>query len=139
MAKTAFGAPESISKVGSGGGVVWKNNPFQSDGRAALLILRLQRGLASYTEGFAKRVEEYAKEHAIWQDRTGDARRGLTAKGEQRLTEYKITLFHTVDYGLWLEVRWNGKYAVIRPTLEVMGDQLMQELDLRKLVMAGGG
>jgi hypothetical protein len=136
--QTAFGAPESALRSG-GGGLVWSKNPFASDGRAALLILRLTRGLASYTEGFAQRVQAYARENAPWQDRTGDARSGLTAKGQQRLHQYSITLFHTVEYGLWLEVRWSGKYAIIRPTLEVMGPQFMAELELRELVIAGGG
>ena len=138
-AKTAFGAPESVSKVGKGGGVVWTKNPFEADGRAALLVLRFEQGLAAFTSEFAERVEAYAKENAPWSDRTGDARAGLTARGQQRLVQYSITLFHTVEYGLWLEVRWSGRYAIIRPTLEVMGPQLMDELSIVKLVTKGGG
>jgi hypothetical protein len=93
-------------------------------------ILALDRGAAAYTAGFASRVEAYAKENAPWEDRTGDARDGLTAKGQQRLFEYRIILYHTVDYGIWLEVRWNGKYAIIVPTIIHMGNELMSELSM---------
>lgn len=99
-------------------------------------------GLAVFTKGFAREVEDYAKENAPWEDRTGEARSGLKAIGEQRLTTYSITLYHTADYGIWLEVRWDGKYAIIVPTLEVMGPRLMEALgvlDMTGLANLGGG
>ncbi len=118
---------------------IWETNPFARGGKGAKLMVHFQAGLAIYTAGFAKRVEAYAKEHAPWQDRTGEARKGLTAKGKQRLVYYEIELFHTVEYGVWLEVRWSGKYAIIQPTLEVMGPELMRELNMALLVKLGGG
>jgi hypothetical protein len=90
----------------------------------------MQAYMAAATKGFAKEVEEYAKNNAPWENRTGDAREGLTALGDQRLTSYTITLFHTVDYGIWLEVRWDGKYAIIMPTMIHMGHELMERLDI---------
>lgn len=103
-----------------------------------MFIVTLEVGLAAYTKGFARRTEAYAKAHAPWQDRTGDARQGLTAIGEQRLVRYTITLFHTVDYGIWLEVRWDGKYAIIVPTIEHMGPIFMAEMNLVQLMALGG-
>lgn len=129
--KPDIGSAETVGKQtgGVGGnGIKWTNNPWFGNGKAAVFVLALEAGIAKFTEGFAQQVEDYAKENAPWEDRTGEAREGLTAKGEQRLTKYTITLFHTVEYGLWLEVRWSGKYAIIRPTLEVMGPRLMAEL-----------
>ena len=117
-------------------GIIWYDNPFQA-GSAAQFVLALKRGLASKTTDFAKRVEQYAKDNAKWDDRTGDARSGLTALGQQRLSTYTITLFHTVDYGIWLEVRWAGKYAIILPTIQAMGPELMRELELADLIRRG--
>lgn len=130
MAKPASGA---TGTVGKGGGIVWTENPFFGGGKAATLVLRMQAGLAAATAGFAREVQDYAQQNAPWDDRTGDARRGLTATGEQRLVKYTITLFHTVDYGIWLEVRWDGMYAIILPTIEHMGHVLMDRLDIALL------
>jgi hypothetical protein len=124
------------------GRIRWLTNPFDGNGKGARFTMHLAAGLWAYTKGFAARVEQYAKENAPWDDRTGDARMGLTAIGEQRLVYYSITLFHTVEYGLWLEVRWDGKYAIIVPTLEVMGPRLMEELamlNLGGIARLGGG
>jgi hypothetical protein len=113
--------------AGRNGRIVWYTNPFDNAAGARLAI-RIHRNLAAFTAGFAQRVEAYAKANASWEDRTGDARAGLTAEGRQRLVAYYIDLYHTVDYGIWLEVRWSGKYAIIIPTLEVMGPQYMEYL-----------
>lgn len=121
-----------------GSRVLWYDNPFDA-GSARELILHLKKGLASHTAGFANEVEKYAKDNAPWADRTGDARSGLTAQGEQRLVRYTITLYHTVDYGVWLEIRWGGRFAIIEPTIRVMGERLMADLDLAELIREGGG
>jgi hypothetical protein len=118
---------------GKGGGLHWITNPF-GNGAGIKLFLTMRASLAAATIGFAREVEQYAKANAPWENRTGDAREGLTAKGEQRLTSYIITLYHTVDYGIWLEVRWDGKYAIIIPTIEHMGHELMHRLDMALLV-----
>ena len=116
-----------------GGGLRWLTNPFTKNGTAGTLILKMQAGLAAATAGFAQKVQDYAQENAPWDDRTGDARQGLQAKGFQRLTSYTIVLYHTVDYGIWLEVRWDGRYAIILPTIEHMGHELMDRLDIALL------
>lgn len=127
------GSKGTISRGGNG--IVWQHpNPFDPGGKASTLILRMSVGLAAFTSGFAKRVQDYARENAPWENRTGDARQGLVAKAEQRLWTYTITLSHTVNYGIWLEVRWDGKYAIILPTLEHMGPIFMAELDMAALV-----
>ena len=129
--------PETTA-TGGKNGLTWLTNPF-GVGSGAKLILTMQASLAAATTGFAQEVENYAKENAPWDDRTGDARDGLTARGEQRLTKYTIYLFHTVDYGIWLEVRWDGKYAIILPTILHMGHELMGRLDMAMLATGAVG
>lgn len=114
-------------------GLTWHSMPFTGP-QGAKMVLQMQASIAAATMGFAQEVENYAKEHASWDDRTGDARAGLTAKGEQRLTKYTIHLYHTVDYGIWLEIRWDGKYAIILPTIEHMGHELMGRLNMAMLI-----
>lgn len=89
----------------------------------------LSAGLAAQEEGLMKEVEEialalapemldYAKANAPWEDRTGDARAGLDIEVDETVDEVTITLYHTVEYGLWLEVIESGRFATIMPTLE---------------------
>lgn len=63
-------------------------------------------------------IEAQMRQDAIWEDRTGAARWGLTAYVENEDDVVRMYLQHTVDYGYWLEVIQNGRFAIIRPTLE---------------------
>lgn len=91
----------------------------------AALIVTIHEVMREY----AKEMEDYAKSNAPWEDRTGDARDGLTATVEEHPIHPTIYLYHTVSYGLWLEIRWNGLYAVIMPTIEDMGPGLIRRLE----------
>lgn len=66
---------------------------------------------------WAARFEAYAREHAPWTDRTAHARKGLTAQAVRRGAIVFIYLFHTVAYGIWLEVAHLKKYAILLPTV----------------------
>lgn len=66
----------------------------------------------------APHILDYAKSNAPWHDITGAAREGLDIEVDEDNDEVTITLYHTVDYGLWLEVIQAGRYATIMPTLE---------------------
>jgi hypothetical protein len=67
---------------------------------------------------------EFAKEQAPWTDRTGDARDGLDTDVRWEGDEIVWELFHTVDYGQWLETIQNGRFSVIMPTLELFAPQV---------------
>lgn len=59
-----------------------------------------------------------AKHDAPWVDRTTNARSGLDAVVTMSQPHvYELVLFHKVSYGIWLEIRWSGKYATIMPTI----------------------
>jgi hypothetical protein len=63
--------------------------------------------------------EAYAKENAPWQDQTANARQSLHSFIEELSGDtVRLYLSHGVEYGVWLEVRWQGKYAIIWPTIE---------------------
>jgi hypothetical protein len=72
--------------------------------------------LAQY---FAAKIETWAKVHAPWTDRTGNARQGLTARVFREATAITLILFGAVSYQIWLELKNGGKYAVILPALEI--------------------
>lgn len=69
----------------------------------------------------AEQLQEIMQQDAIWEDRTGDARNGLSATAFRDDSVIGIILAHGVDYGFWLEVIQNGRFAIIGPTLEAHG------------------
>lgn len=73
---------------------------------------------ASAFERAADMILSAAQADAPWTDRTGAARSGLDVTVESSGGVVILELFHTVDYGLWLEVIQNGRFATIMPTLE---------------------
>lgn len=76
----------------------------------------------------AARMEIWAQENAAWEDRSGDARAGLqtVVQHDDDNDESTIWLGHGVDYGLWLEL--DPDLAIIIPTLEHFGPELMGEV-----------
>lgn len=78
---------------------------------------------------YAKEMVDYAQSNAPWEDRTGEARAGLDAVVLEHPVRPEIILYHTVDYGKWLEIRWSGLYAIIMPTIEDKGPGLMRALE----------
>ena len=77
---------------------------------------------------YEPQVENYAKMNAPWTDRTTNARNGLIASSGKEGGSHYIVLAHQVPYGIWLEVRWGGKYAIIMPTIDVYGPKVMSTI-----------
>lgn len=81
-------------------------------------------------QSLADEMVEYARENAPWEDDPSNdtnARESLQA-GVVWTDQEHFTIFlgHGADiyYGIWLEVRWGGKYAIIVPTIMAFAPQL---------------
>lgn len=74
-------------------------------------------------------VENYMRNNAPWTDRTGNARNGLAARPYEEGDSIGIVLYHQVPYGIWLETRWEGRYAIINPSIEAMGPRVMRSFE----------
>lgn len=79
-----------------------------------------------YTDTAALKVQNYAKRNRPWTDRTGDARKRLTGTPEATKTGYRIKLAHGVDYGIWLELAHEKRFAIIEPTIKAMGPEVIK-------------
>lgn len=108
-------------------GIVWTSDTL-TPGMAGFAVA-MHEGLEEIMEQMAEEVQGYAQQNAPWEDDTGDAREGLTAEAESSIGEAVIILYHTVDYGIWLEVRNSGEYAIIIPTIEQMGPAVMAQVE----------
>ena len=74
------------------------------------------------------KVQDHMRTTAPWTDRTGNARQGLFAKAYKEPGHVGIVAYHTMPYGIWLEVKNEGQYAVITPTIPVEGARIMQDI-----------
>lgn len=90
---------------------------------------RLQQRVDSLVGYTAQRGQDWMRSHAPWTDRTSNARNGLFGTSYAYQNGYRITFYHTMPYGIFLETRWDGKYQVIMPTVQKMGSELMKGLN----------
>ena len=92
-----------------------------------LLPEKIEAAVATAVDYSATRAEAYAKSNAPWTDRTGNARGGLFAEPFHDYgNNHGYDIAHSVPYGIWLEVRWDGKYAVIGPAVERFAPRMMR-------------
>ena len=106
--------------------VVWRDGliPGLEQGKA-----KVMRAAHIAAQAQAPEVENYMKLNAPWSDQTGNARNGLAARAYRDNDEVGIVLFHQVPYGIWLETRFGGKYAIIEPTIEAMSPTVMASFE----------
>lgn len=79
-------------------------------------INQIIRQVAQYWQAV---FESYAKENAPWQDQTGNARQSLHSFIEELSGDMvRLYLSHGVDYGIYLETKYAGRYAIIWPTIQ---------------------
>lgn len=77
----------------------------------------------------APQLQAYMQTHRPWTDRTGMAKATLRATVSKKDNHtVRITLSHGVDYGIWLELAHEKRYAIIAPTLTTQGPKLYQQL-----------
>lgn len=82
-------------------------------------------------EHFEAVAETRMRQNAPWTDRTGNARNGLMAKHDATpMVKHELTLYHSIPYGFWLEVRWSGRYAIIGPTMFDLAPDLTRALTI---------
>lgn len=82
-------------------------------------------------------VLAYAQANAPWADRTGDAREGLSVDVLSEGGDVILELYHTVDYGLWLEVIQNGRFSIVMPTLERFAPMIFADAGARITEISG--
>jgi hypothetical protein len=74
------------------------------------------------------KVQDYMRTNAPWTDQTSNARNGLFAKASEGDPVHNIVCYHTMPYGVFLEVRHEGRFAIITPTIINEGQRIMQAL-----------
>lgn len=78
---------------------------------------QVKRAMVAAANRTAPQAEAWMRSNASWRDQTGNARNGLRGQVEVSTNSVAIILHHSVPYGIWLEVRWSGRYAIIEPAI----------------------
>lgn len=125
-----------MPKFSNSPGIVITHDTLTPGLKAFPKTIRQRIGL--YMKSQAPRVQDAARKGAPWTDRTGNARNGLFAEYDGDLVgdQHVVRLYHTVPYGIWLEVRWAGKYAIILPTIQSEGRRILSGMS--KLIEKSG-
>ena len=103
----------------------WNGEAAAMANRIGRMRENLRAAVIELMNQYGGRIQQAAQEGAPWTDRTGHARGGLSTTVQPGGDVIKLILFHTATYGIWLEVRWGGKYRIIMPTLEAQFPALM--------------
>jgi len=114
--------------AGQSATIVWQVPPEALARNVGDYVQRMLSAVHDLATFFAARIEAAAKASATWTDRTGNARQGLTGKAVKTATGVILYLFHSAVYGVWLEVKNAGRFAVILRSLEAHYSPLMDAI-----------
>lgn len=128
-------------------GLVWSVPPTQAFGELAdAYETAIRRGIWMIANKWAPQIEAWMKANAPWFPGDGwDGGRvvplppGYTTTGNARQALYtevhnatasmvEIILAHGVEYGLWLEVRHQGRWAIITPALDYFAVRIWRDV-----------
>lgn len=87
---------------------------------------RAYAGLVLAAASLAAEAEGQMKIKAPWQDRTGQARQRLKGEALHSFDKISIILSHGVDYGVYLELAHDGKYAILWPTAQEIAPRFVE-------------
>lgn len=89
---------------------------------------RINSAITAAFEYQAPKSEARMKTTASWTDRTTNARSGLFTKPTHEGDHHELLLSHLVAYGIWLELAFSGKYAVVTPEIIRAGEDIKRLL-----------
>lgn len=103
--------------------VTW--NASEMTARIAQIDHTAEAAISAAMEYHASRGLTWARQNAPWTDRTTNARNSLFSRASRAGKKFQIVFGHGVPYGVWLEVRFAGRYSIIRPTVQHEAPEVM--------------
>ena len=82
------------------------------------VVARHRAALQMYAETAALKMEKEAKKKAPWTDRTTHARQSISGEAGWRGDKLVIALSGGMDYSVWLELAYEKRYAILKPTID---------------------
>lgn len=127
-ARGRFQVRDDLGRFVTGGsGIEWQGLELLDRGFENFGV-RMHMIAAETAEALAPVMEQYMKTHARWQDRTTDARKGLTAIAVHERDASLVYCGYSTNtpYGFFLEnYTYRGvSYAIVAPTIERFGAEM---------------
>jgi hypothetical protein len=82
--------------------------------------------IKNYLSTTERKLDNYAKKNAPWKNHSGRARLGLHSYTEKTPFGYRLIIAHGVDYGIWLELAHEKKYAILNETIQQNTNDIMK-------------
>ena len=89
---------------------------------------RKRAALVALCHRYSQDGAAYAKPNAPWQDKTGNARSLLHGKVVQYNTSIRARISHGVYYGIFLEKKHSGRYAVLPKVLRRFETEFLEDV-----------
>lgn len=88
----------------------------------------IEQRLERFAGEISGEIEAWMKTNASWIDRTAQARATLFARHWKEGSTIVIHFAQFMDYGIWLEIRWLGKYSILKSTLYFFSNEVRNRL-----------
>lgn len=89
---------------------------------------KFQASIPIVMRSVASQIKAYAKASAPWTDRTGNARQGLQYRTQVSDSEIAIILYHTMEYGFWLELAHQRRYKILEESIQAKVPDMVEAL-----------
>lgn len=110
--------------------IVWQKTPSQAlEELTVAYIKAIEDGAHRIAQFWSPQIENYMRQNAPWTDRTGNARQSLFSDVERIVHEMVVIIMdHGMEYGLWLEIRNAGRYAIVTPALDIFAPRVWADV-----------
>lgn len=108
--------------------VIFRINTSEVTNNMKKLLEKAKVNCLNIMEFTVSDAEGYAKQNAPWHDRTGNARKSIAHASYADDTKVVGAVGIGVYYGLFLELCNQGKYRILRPTLDIYRYKLMDNM-----------
>lgn len=103
----------------------WTTSPIVLANNTGAYGKKMYAAIQTIARVFAFKMQSYAQANRVWTDRTGVARATLRGFAVAAATGVVITLAHGASYGIHLELKNSGRFAIIMRTMEAHYGPLM--------------
>jgi len=87
---------------------------------------KIKAAIGLYADTAAKKMEAEAKKNAPWTDRTGNARNSIRGDFGWQGNKAVITLSGNMYYSVYLELAYQKKYAILKPTIDRNAPEILK-------------